>query len=282
MSDILTFSRVGYHFGSHWAVREVSASLSPGITGLLGANGAGKTTLMRLAMGLLTPHEGSVSLFGTDPVRAPVQRLRVGYLPQRFEPPRWMRVRDYVSSLAVLAGVNSGSAGAIADQTLSLVGLAGKGSVPLGALSGGMLRRVGVAQALTHGPDLLLLDEPAAGLDPEERMRLHETLWDIAQTRPVVVSTHLVDEIEREADTIWMVKEGHLVWSGPIRDALLAVRGQIREGVLAIGERPEGRVVSKRPTADGTLWRVISTDERLAVCEPMLLDAYMHYAGRVG
>lgn len=279
MSTILRFEHLGYRYGSKWALRDATGLLRMGITGLLGPNGAGKTTLMRLAMGLFSPHEGSVALLGRDPSRHPEQRLYAGYLPQVFDPPRYMRVADYVQCLALLAGCNRKEVGAAVDRSLDAVGLVDQRRSLIGSLSGGMIRRVGLAQALAHQPEVLILDEPVAGLDPEERIRLYSALRQEASTRPVLVSSHLVDEIEREADCVWMMCEGKLVWAGTVKEALQSFKGCVREGVLPSPNKPNGHVVFSRPASEGRLWRIIGGDERLAVCEPSLLDVYMHYVG---
>lgn len=280
MASPLVFDRVDYHYGRHRAIAEITVQLSGGITGLLGRNGAGKTTLMRLAMGLLAPSGGQVRLLGADPVRQPACRLRAGYLPQSFEPPRNMRVRDYVETLALLSGVPHRRVREAAEQALVHVGLLEKATSRLSALSGGMLRRVGVAQAIVHDPELLIVDEPAAGLDPEERVRLYHTLRQFAAERPVLVSTHHVDELEREADHLWMLRRGALTWHGTIPAALQSVHGLVREGVLAEGERPIGRPIAQRPTVEGIRWRILGDDPRLSPCEPTLLDAYIFHAGQ--
>lgn len=282
MESPLVFDTVDYHYGRHCAVAGVTARLSGGITGLLGRNGAGKTTLMRLAMGLLVPSGGQVRLLGADPARQPSCRLRAGYLPQSFEPPRNMRVRAYVETLALLSGVPQRRVRAAVEDALAQVGLLDKASSRLGALSGGMLRRVGVAQAIVHSPDVLIVDEPAAGLDPEERVRLYHTLRQLSARCPVLVSTHHVDELEREADHLWMLRRGKLTWQGSIPEALRSVAGLVREGVLAEGERPAGRAISERPTAAGIRWRTLGDDPRLLPAEPTLLDAYIHHAGQEG
>lgn len=279
MDSPLVFENVDYHYGHRQAVAGVTARLSGGITGLLGRNGAGKTTLMRLAIGLLTPSGGRVRLLGADPVRRPSCRRRAGYLPQSFEPPRNMRVRDYVETLALLSGVPHRRAREAVERALAQVGLLDRAASRLGALSGGMLRRVGVAQAIAHDPELLIVDEPAAGLDPEERVRLYHMLRQFAQERPVLVSSHHVEELEREADCLWMLRRGELVWQGSVPDALRSVEGLVREGVLPEGERPLGRAIAQRPTACGARWRVLGDDPRLPPCAPTLLDAYIFHAG---
>lgn len=275
---MLSTDELGFRYGSQWALRHISAELRRGITGLLGANGAGKTTFMRLALGLLPPDEGEVSLFGTNPMRHPELRLRVGYLPQTFAVPQGMRVAAYLESLTLLAGRTPNEAREGTLEALATVGLKERAKSRLGTLSGGMLRRVGVAQALAHRPELLIVDEPAAGLDPEERARLYRALRSAAEVRPVLVSSHHVDELEREADSVWFLRRGKLTWTGSVDEALASLRGKVREGVLPKGERPEGVVVTERRTADGTFWRIVGEDTRLQSAKPALLDAYIAYA----
>lgn len=275
----LTFDRVEFSYGSFQAIKPVSFELTSGLTGLVGRNGAGKTTLMRLALGILVPSRGQIQLFGRDPARDPSCRLRVGYLPQTFEPPRSTRVGDYLTTLALLSGIPRNRIRPAVKRALETVGLLDRFRSRLGSLSGGMLRRVGVAQAIMHDPEVLILDEPAAGLDPEERIRLYDTLRQFASSRPVLVSSHHVDELEREADQIWMLRRGCLTWSGTLRGALESVAGLVREGELSEQEVPLGQVITRRPTTNGVYWRVIGQDERLSVCDPTLLDAYLFHAG---
>lgn len=280
MTAPLVFDQVDYAYGSVQAIKSVSFELTSGLTGLVGRNGAGKTTMMRLALGILVPTRGQVRLFDRDPARDPAWRLRVGYLPQTFEPPRGSRVSDYLTTLGLLSGIPRSQVRRAVDSALETVGLLDRRRSRLGSLSGGMLRRVGVAQAIMHDPDLLILDEPASGLDPEERIRLYDTLRQFAATRPVLVSTHHVDELEREADQIWMLSRGCLVWAGTLRGALQSVAGLVREGELSEWEVPRGQVIAKRSTANGVRWRIVGEDQRLSVCDPTLLDAYLFHVGR--
>ncbi len=279
---MLSTDKLGFRYGSQWALRHVSAELRRGITGLLGANGAGKTTFMRLALGLLPPAEGEVSLFGANPMRRAELRLRVGYLPQTFAVPQGMRVAAYLESLTLLAGRSPKEAREGTLEALATVGLTEQAKSRLDTLSGGMLRRVGVAQALAHRPELLIVDEPAAGLDPEERARLYRGLRSAAEARPVLVSSHHVDELEREADFVWFLRRGALTWTGSVEEALTSLRGKVREGILPQGERPEGAVVSERRTAEGTFWRIVGSEPKLQTAEPTLLDAYIAYASPAG
>lgn len=158
--------------------------------------------------------------------------------------------------------------------------LADRAKSRLGSLSGGMVRRVGVAQAIMHDPRLLIADEPAAGLDPEERLRLFDNFRAVASERPALISSHSVEEIEREADHVWFLREGRLAWSGTVRDAIKEMQGRVRQGELPEGEQPVGTVVSRKQSAGGNMWRVIGSDSRLPACDPTLLDAYFEHVGR--
>ena len=276
---MLITKNLGYRYGSRWALRGVDATLSPGVTGLLGPNGSGKTTFMRLAVGLLSPDEGEVTLLGGDPYRQPRLRLGVGYLPQHFSPPEAVRVQEYLECLMLLSGRSGREARRGVAEALATVGLSERGRNTLGSLSGGMLRRVGIAQAIAHRPRLLIVDEPAAGLDPEERVRLYHSLREAAEQRPVLVSSHLVDEVEREADFVWFLRGGELVWVGSVQETVQRMVGRVREGTLSPGETPKGVVVTERRTAGGVTWRIVGDDARLEVCQPTLLDAYLAQVG---
>jgi ABC-2 type transport system ATP-binding protein len=275
-------TNLGLHYGSNWAVRSLNTELKPGITGLVGPNGSGKTTFMRLIMGLLRPSEGHVDLFGADPFRKAETRLRVGYLPQTFDPPRTARVGDYLQFLTLLAGVDPGKVRRCVQEALETVNLTERRRSPVSSLSGGMLRRLGVAQSIAHSPNLLIADEPGTGLDPEERLRLYRSLRQTADQRPVLVSSHLVDELEWEADHIWFMKRGRLVWTGSVREALNSVAGQVREGALPAGEVPLGVVVSRRDTDNGVSWRVFGEDDRLTPVQPTMRDVYFARVGGGG
>lgn len=279
---MLSTDGLGYRYGTTWAIRGVNAELKPGITGLLGPNGAGKTTLMRLLLGLLEPSEGSVSLFGRNPAKDPTVRLQVGYLPQTFSPPASSRVKSYLEYLALLSGMSPAAARSAVTAGLESVRLTSYANRRLKELSGGMIRRVGIAQATLHSPKLLITDEPATGLDPEERLSLFDNLRELADRRPVLLSSHLVEEVEREAEHVWFLSNGKLVWAGTVQDAVTAMRGQVRTGTLPAGKTPVGRVVSRKTTSEGTVWRAIGDDDRLAVAEPTLLDAYLAHVGRPG
>jgi len=207
---------VGYAYRGVPALRGLSAEVAVGVTGILGPNGAGKSTLLRLLAGLELAHEGVVRFDGAPVVtHADASRLResVGYLPQD---PRWSRsmsVHDLVRYFAVSWLGRSGAV-RVADA-IDAVGLSDRRDTPIGRLSGGQARRAFLAQALVHDPSILVLDEPTAGLDPVQRVRLRQHVLATSGGRAVVWATHIVDDLLSLADRILVLDEGRLVWSGP-------------------------------------------------------------------
>lgn len=278
----LELNNLSYRYADEWAVKEVTARLGTGITGLLGPNGAGKTTLMRLSLGLLSPSEGQVWLLGGNPFQIPSLRLNVGYLPQRFDPPLSIRVGEYLQTMALLAGLSQRDLNQKVTKALMAVGLEDRRGSALGTLSGGMVRRVGVAQALIHEPKIMIMDEPAVGLDPEERNRLYEVLRAAAPQSSILISSHQVEELEREAESVWIISKGRLAFAGSVYDALRSVSGSVRMGVLPPGIEPQGRVVEYRTVKEGVSWRIVGEDARLAIVPPTLRDVYMLHVSAEG
>jgi ABC-2 type transport system ATP-binding protein len=277
--DIIT-ENLGLRFGSRWALRGITVELGPGLTALAGPTGAGKTSLLRLILGLLAPSEGRVLLLGSNPQLQPATRVHAGYLPQDFKATALMRLNDYLESLALLSGVPPREVNRLVIRALEAVELTGKERQLLPALATSARWRVGIAQALVHGPHLLLLDEPAAGLDPRERRQLQGVLLALAAQQPVLLATGRFDGIATEAARVWFLHEGRLAWAGSSGEATAQLRGRMRAGVLPEGESPEGLVISKEPAFDGITWRVLGDDPRLDLVEPTLADAYFVQAGR--
>lgn len=209
----LVIDRVSKQYGSKIAVDRISLKLSPGIYGLLGANGAGKTTLMRLLCGILRPTGGSIALDGHD-VSTEEYRAELGYLPQDFGYYPEFTGTEFLMYMASLKGLNRAEARRRSAQLLELVGLGEMGKKKVRAYSGGMKQRLGIAQALLGEPRLLILDEPTAGLDPKERVRFRELIAQWGKENIVLLSTHIVSDIEHIADTILMMKDGQLIYQG--------------------------------------------------------------------
>jgi ABC-2 type transport system ATP-binding protein len=225
--------------GGNQAVANVSMRIGPGVLGLLGPNGAGKSSLMRIIATITRPTSGLVAWNGTDIVARPNALRRVlGYLPQDFGVYPHLTAREFLSYLAAVKGMPARVTRTRIGELLELFDLAGAGKRPLGKYSGGMLRRVGIAQALLADPRVLIVDEPTAGLDPEERVVFRNLLSDLAADRVVVLSTHIVSDVESVASDIAIMAGGKLRLRGSPQDLLRQAEGRVWEmtvppGVLA-------------------------------------------------
>ena len=195
------------------AVDGLSLHLKKGVYGLLGANGAGKTTLMRMLCGILRPESGTIALDGMD-VSTEGYRAFLGYLPQDFGYYPEFTGMDFLLYLSALKGLDKRQAREEAQRLLSLVSLAESANRKIRTFSGGMKQRLGIAQALIGRPRLLILDEPTAGLDPRERVRFRELIAEVGRQNIVLLSTHIVTDIEQIADVVLIMKDGRLIWQG--------------------------------------------------------------------
>ncbi len=263
------------------ALSGFSLDLGPGILGLLGPNGAGKSTLMRILATVTRPTGGRVLWQGEDVARDPQELRRVlGYLPQDFGIYPNLSAREFLAYLAAVKGLAGRHARARVDELLELVNLTAAGRRPLGSYSGGMRQRVGIAQALLNDPRLLIVDEPTVGLDPEERVRFRGLLSELAGERIVILSTHIVNDVEAAATEIAIIDHGRLLahdtpegllravegrvweWTVPAAGAAEARRGLVVSGTARRGGEVALRVVGERPGA-GT------------AVPPTLEDAYL-------
>ena len=214
----LKIDRVSKQYKNKIAVDRFSAVLHTGVTGLLGANGAGKTTLMRMICGVLTPTGGAITYNGM-PVSEERYRSILGYLPQEFGCYPEFSGRDFLLYFAALKGMPKNEAIIRSGELLETVGLADVSKKRVRTYSGGMKQRLGIAQALLNRPQVLILDEPTAGLDPMERVRFRELIREIGKSSIVLLSTHIVSDVEPIADHILMMKGGQLLWQGEWKES---------------------------------------------------------------
>jgi len=229
-------TEVTRRFGRTQAVAGVDLETGPGVLGLLGPNGAGKTTLLRMMATVIAPSSGRLRLLGRDPGRYGPRReirRRLGYLPQNLGYYPGFTVAEFVEYFALLKEMPPGRVSQAAAAAIERVDLGGKARAKLRTLSGGMLRRAGIAQAIVNDPELLLLDEPTAGLDPEQRMAFRALLRDLGGQATVVVSTHLVEDVGAACGEVAVMDAGKIVFQGTPDE--LTGRG---EGGGAVGDAP--------------------------------------------
>ena len=271
-------------FGQKTAVDDVSLTLTSGVWGLIGANGAGKTTLMRMLAGILTPTSGRVLCDGADTLSlGEAWRDMLGYLPQHFGFYPEFTVADYLDYMAALKGLEKTAAREKIEELCEILSLTRVYRNKIKKLSGGTQRRVGIAQAMLNDPEVLILDEPTSGLDPGERVRFRNLLSEFARDRIVLISTHIVSDIEYIAAENAIMKDGKLIDVGTTEQLLRAVEGKVftalvPDGLLAQTER-EVRVVSLKNEGGGrTLVRYVADAPLLRgseMAEPRLEDLYL-------
>lgn len=229
----LTIENLTKQYKDKTAVKEVSLNITPGVYGLLGANGAGKTTLMRMIAGIMKPTEGRVLYDGIDiKTLGEAYRDIFGYLPQEFGFYPEFTVKDYLEYIAALKGIIGKRAGKKINDLLEILTLADVRNKKIIKLSGGMKRRVGIAQALLNDPEVLILDEPTSGLDPGERVRFRNLLSEFAHDRIVLISTHIVSDVEYIANRNAVMKEGGIIANGITRELVEIVNGKVWTDII--------------------------------------------------
>jgi ABC-2 type transport system ATP-binding protein len=238
-ADVVSARGLSVRAGRHLAVDRIDVAVDLGVHGLLGPNGAGKTTLIKALATLLRPHAGELRLLGIDAEGGDLRELRrhIGFLPQSFGfYPRYT-AREFVEYLAWLKEMEQAAIPAAADRALNRVGLADRADSRLKTLSGGMIRRVGIAQAIVNDPELLLLDEPTAGLDPEQRVEFRRLLRELGRDSCVIVATHLVEDVAAGCDDAVLLDAGRLVFRGGIDELEAAANGQAEDPSASVVER---------------------------------------------
>lgn len=281
----LEIDRLTKCFKNKIAVDAVSLHLRHGVYGFLGANGAGKTTLLRMLCGVLKPTSGEIRCDGTEIGKLDGEyRYLLGYLPQDFGYYPDFSARRYLEYLAACKAVPKYMAKEKVQEMLRLVGLEGEQKQKIKSFSGGMIRRLGIAQALLNDPEILILDEPTSGLDPKERIRFRNIISALSKRRIVILSTHIVSDVEFIADQILLMKQGRIVEQGTAREVTGSVQGKVWE-YLAEPEEADRMnqafaVSNLKNEGDKVYLRIVSDTcpcDGAALAKPGLEDVYLYY-----
>ena len=280
----LSIEHVGKTYkGGVRGLDDFSLELGPGVLGLLGPNGAGKSTLMRILATITRPTDGHVTWNGADIVKAPDGlRAQLGYLPQDFGVYPNLSAQEFLEYIAAAKGVDRAASRRRIEELLVLVNLADARKRPLGGFSGGMRQRVGIAQALLNDPRLLIVDEPTAGLDPEERVRFRNLLSDLSGERIVILSTHIVSDVEATATHIALINRGKLIASAAPETLMQKVEGRVWEWIVPSDEltavKARHHISSTLRRSDGVRVRAVSDTPPAPAAQavtPNLEDAYL-------
>lgn len=227
MENSIIIKNVDKFYGKKHALKNITLTIGQGMFGLLGRNGAGKTTLMKTLAALHSKKSGSISVCGIPIENARDIRAVTGYLPQDFSMYPSMTVSECLEYLGLLSGMSGSLIKKRSDMLLKRVNLTEHKNKKVKALSGGMKRRLGIAQALLHDPRVLIVDEPTAGLDPEERIRFRNLLCEVAEERIVILSTHIVGDIEATCENIAIMNDGAVLWQGTVSDLIANAAGSV-------------------------------------------------------
>ncbi|KLU62375.1 putative ABC transporter ATP-binding protein YxlF [Peptococcaceae bacterium CEB3] len=285
----LTIEKVAKRYKDKWAVKDFSTELESGVYGLLGPNGSGKTTLMRILVDILRPTSGRILLDGQD-IHVLGDRYRdlLGYLPQDLGFYKNFNARRFLMYIAALKGIPKKEAVKKVDEVLERVNLKEESHRKIGTFSGGMRQRLGIAQAILNDPEIMILDEPTAGLDPRERIRFRNLISELSGRRIVFLSTHIVADIEYIATDTLLMKEGCLIKRGTPSDMTREIRGKVwqMEVPAEVLEeiKDQYKVGSTRRRESGMIEARIISDhkplpEALSV-EPGFEDMYLYYFDR--
>ena len=274
-------------FGEFTAVDHMNLTMTEGVYGLLGVNGAGKTTLMRMLCTLLLPTSGSITCDGKDIFKMDGEyRNLLGYLPQDFGFYPEFTVSDYLLYIAAIKGMRPVAARKRVRELLPKVGLDKAANKKMKKLSGGMKRRVGIAQAMLNDPKILILDEPTAGLDPGERIRFRNLISELSEERMVLLSTHIVSDIEYIANEIWLMKDGKLVQNGTVDEIINSMPESVwvctAEKKRADDMMKKYKISNLKSDAKGAELRIISAEKPLPNAQRVptsLEDVFLYYFG---
>ena len=279
----IVIKNLSKNYGRKAALKNVSVTIHSGMYGLLGRNGAGKTSLMRILATLSVPSGGEVSMNGIPINETGKIREIVGYLSQNFSFYRNMSVYDAMDYLGLLSNLPDKIRKERIALLLEQVNLKENMRTKIKALSGGMKQRLGIAQALLHDPQILIVDEPTAGLDPEERIRFRNMLSEFAEDRIVILSTHISSDVEISCENIGVLDNGKMIWNGAAEELIKQAEGKV---YLISAEKKQDKIIREKYTVlniiasgSGTQYRVLSEtlpEEKHILQAPTLEDGYMY------
>jgi ABC-2 type transport system ATP-binding protein len=284
----LTIDGLGKRYGQHWALRDLSLRCTPGLLGLVGPNGAGKTSLMRMIATLMEPTEGIIRWNGQE-IRTHGAALRevLGYLPQEFGIYREFSGRQFLRYLAAMKGLPKSLVHRRVDEVLEIVQMEQAADRKLPTYSGGMKQRIGIAQALLNDPELLIVDEPTAGLDPAERVRFRTLLASLTSNRIIILSTHIISDVEAVADRLVIVQEGRALADTTPEALLSTAAGKVwsvtTDQATAMRLQATYQVSTMVNQMSGITLRIVSATrphEAAAIVDPSLEEAYLLVTGR--
>jgi ABC-2 type transport system ATP-binding protein len=287
----LTIDDVGKRYRrDFWGLRNFTLELGPGVLGLLGPNGAGKSTLMRILATITRATEGTVTWNGTNIAQKPDELRQVlGYLPQDFGIYPHLSGQEFLEYMAAIKGMDAKTARRRIEELLVVVNLVDAAKRPLGGYSGGMKQRAGIAQALLNDPQLLIVDEPTVGLDPAERVRFRNLLSDLAGERIIILSTHIVSDVEATATDIVIINKGCLVQRATPGKLLALLEGRVWEWIIPeeqlTGLKQTYLVIGTMHRADGIQVRIVSQTAPAAEAQPVapnLEDVYLYLVSQDG
>lgn len=283
MAATIKITNLNQFYGKKQALKDINLTIETGMFGLLGRNGAGKTTLMKVLATLLPKSEGQITVCKRKIENAREVRKITGYLPQEFSMYPNMSVYEAMDYLGVLSGLPGAQRKQRIPELLERVNLTEQRKKKIKALSGGMKRRLGIAQAILHDPEVLIVDEPTAGLDPEERIRFRNLLCEIAEDRIVILSTHIVGDVEATCENIAVLDQGEIIYQGTVSELIGQAEGSVYQAEISKKELEDLKkhciVTSMLTLGNNVMVRFLSEEKPFASAKPCAAgveDAYMY------